>query len=110
MTKTDNLIVTDGTFDAEVCESPIPVLVDFWGSWCIPSQMMMPVLEKLHKHYEGKVKIRKINVDQNPKKRAEHRILGCPSLVLFKQGKELERRVGAQSFNQVQAMIDAHLD
>ncbi|MHA1381947.1 MAG: thioredoxin family protein, partial [Candidatus Helarchaeota archaeon] len=81
---------------------------DFWASWCIPSQMMMPVLDKLSEELDGKVKIRKLNVDQNPKMRDKYKILGCPTFILFKDGEELERKVGAQSGDQLHYIINKH--
>ncbi len=105
-----DLTITDHNFEEEVTNSPIPVLVDFWASWCIPSQMMMPLLEKLHKEYDGKIIIRKLNVDQNPKTRDKYKTLGCPTFILFKDGMEMERKVGAQSDSQLREMIDSALE
>jgi thioredoxin 1 len=104
-----DLRLTDDSFEKEVVESPIPVLIDFWASWCLPSQMMMPVIDKLYVEYDGKVKIRKLNVDQNPKTRDKYRILGCPTFILFRDGEELIRKVGAHSENQLRQIIDATL-
>ena len=105
----EDLRVTDINFEKEVINSPIPVLVDFWASWCIPSQMMTPVLEKLNKEYNGKAKIKKLNVDQNPMIRNKYKILGCPTFILFKDGRELTRKVGAQSENQLGEIINSIL-
>jgi len=102
-----DLRVTDANFEEEVLKSPIPVLVDFWGSWCIPSQMMMPVLDKLSEELDGKVKIRKLNVDQNPNMSDKYKILGCPTFVFFKEGKEVKRKVGAQSDDQLREVIES---
>ena len=106
----EKLRISSSNFEEEVINSSIPVLVDFWGSWCIPSQMMMPVLDKLSKEYENKnVKIKKINVDQNPRIRDKYKILGCPTFILFKDGVELARKVGAQSDDQLREIIDSVL-
>ena len=106
----EELRITDNNFEEEVINSPAPVLVDFWASWCIPSQMMMPVLEKLNTEYKNKkIKIRKINVDQNPMIREKYKILGCPTFVLFKDGKEIARKVGAQSDSQLREIINSVL-
>ena len=105
----ENLRVTDVNFKEEVINSPIPVLVDFWASWCIPSQMMMPIIEELSKEYNGKLKIRKLNVDQNPRIRDKYKILGCPTFLLFRDGIELTRIVGAQSENQLKEIINSIL-
>ena len=104
-----DLRVTDIDFEKEVINSPIPVLVDFWASWCIPSQMMIPVIDKLNKEYHRKVKIKKLNVDQNPRIRDKYKILGCPTFILFKDGRELTRSVGAHSDNQLQKIINSVL-
>ena len=106
----EDLKVTDSNFKKEVINSPIPVLVDFWGSWCIPSQMMIPVLDRLSEEYEDKkVKIRKLNIDQNPGIRDKYKILGCPTFILFKDGVELTRKVGAQSDKQLREIINSVL-
>lgn len=98
--------LTDVNFAEEVLQSKLPVLVDFWASWCIPSQMMKPIIDNLSKEYEGKVKIGKINVDQNPKTRVKYNINGCPTVIIFKDGKEVIRKVGAQSDSQLRNLIE----
>ena len=98
---------TDANFDAEVVHSKMPVLVDFWASWCIPSQMMKPAIDRLTTEYEGRVKVGKINVDQNQKTRERFKINGCPTVIIFKDGKELLRKIGAQSDNQLRSLIDS---
>jgi len=105
----ESLRVTDSNFETEVINSPLPVLVDFWASWCIPSQMMMPVLDKLDEKYDEKVKIRKLNVDQNPRVRDKYKIQGCPTFILFKGGVEIGRKIGAQSEHQLQEFINSIL-
>lgn len=106
----EDLRVIDSNFEEEVINSPIPVLVDFWASWCVPSQMMIPVLDKLSEEYEDKkVKIRKLNIDQNPGIRDKYKILGCPTFILFKDGVELTRKVGAQSDKQLREIINSVL-
>jgi len=104
-----DLMVTDTNFENEIRLSPIPVFVDFWASWCIPSQMMMPVLDRLSEEFNGKVKIRKLNVDLNPKVREQYNIQGCPTFIIFKDGVEKLRKVGAQSENQLRELIDSFL-
>lgn len=106
----EDLRITDSNFEEEVINSPTPVLVDFWASWCVPSQMMIPVLEGLIEEYEDKkVKIRKLNIDQNPITREKYKILGCPTFILFKDGVELTRKVGAQSDKQLREIINSVL-
>ncbi len=102
--------VTDSNFEEEVINSPTPTLVDFWASWCVPSQMMIPVLDRLSEEYKNKkVKIKKLNIDQNPGIRDKYKILGCPTFILFKDGQELTRAVGAQSDKQLREIINSVL-
>lgn len=94
--------VTDSEFKVEVLDSNIPVLVDFWAVWCGPCQMMGPVIDALAGEYEGKVKIMKINVDENPQTPAQYGVRGIPTLIVFKGGQEVQRIVGAQPKNNVE--------
>ena len=87
--------VTDATFDAEVRKSDIPVVVDFWAEWCGPCRQIGPALEELSVEYEGKVKIVKVNVDENPNSPAELGVRGNPALFLFKDGQVVSNKVGA---------------
>ena len=97
---------TDANFEKEVLNSDIPVLVDFWASWCPPCKMTEPLIDKLAQEYDGKVKIGKINVDQNPKTASKYEIKGVPTFILFKSGEEINRRVAAQSEGQLRKMLD----
>ena len=90
-------IFTDQNFDQEVIKSDKPVLVDFWAPWCGPCQMMGPIVEELAKEMEGKVKIGKLNVDENSRIAQEFSIMSIPALIIFKDGKEIKRLVGVQS-------------
>jgi thioredoxin 1 len=99
------LRLTDGNFEEEVSQSRIPVLVEFCGSWCVPSQQMKPMLETIAREYDGKVKIGDLNVDQNPRTAAQYQIMGCPTFILLSSGKPISRRVGAQSKKQLLEMI-----
>lgn len=87
--------VTDATFDAEVKNSDIPVLVDFWAEWCGPCKMIGPALEELATEYEGKVKIAKVDVDSNPNAAAAMGVRGIPALFMFKDGQPISNRAGA---------------
>ena len=87
--------VTDATFDAEVRKSDIPVVVDFWAEWCGPCKMIGPALEELSTEYEGKVKIVKVNVDENPDSPAQMGVRGIPALFLFKGGQVISNKIGA---------------
>lgn len=87
--------VTDATFDAEVRQSDIPVVVDFWAEWCSPCKQIGPVLEELSEEYAGRVKIVKVNVDDNPDSPAQMGVRSIPALFLFKDGQVVSNKVGA---------------
>ena len=96
---------TSANFKEEVLESKIPVLVDFWASWCVPCKMTESVIEELADELKGKIKIGKLNVDQNPKIASEFNIGGVPTFILFKEGKVVKRETGARSKQQLLGMI-----
>lgn len=103
------LIFTDENFRQEVFGGSLPVFVDFWGSWCAPCKMMEPVMEELAKEFAGKVKVGKLNVDQNPATRSGFGIGAAPTFILFKDGKILRRAIGSQSRKQLVRMITKSL-
>jgi thioredoxin 1 len=98
--------VTDDTFDAEVVNSDIPVVVDFWAEWCGPCKQIGPALEELSDEYAGKVKIAKVNVDENPSMPAQLGIRGIPALFLFKDGQVVSNKTGAAPKAALKGWID----
>ena len=98
--------VTDSTFEAEVLKSDIPVLVDFWAEWCGPCRMVAPVVEEVAKQYEGKVKVAKVDVDQNQRIATQFQIRSIPSLYIFKNGKVAGQIVGAVPKQQITSALD----
>ncbi len=101
--------VTDASFDADVLKSGEAVLVDYWAEWCGPCKMIAPVLEEISTTYAGKVKIAKMDVDANQEIPAKYGIRGIPTLILFKNGQEVAKKVGAMSKSQLTAFLDSHV-
>lgn len=97
--------LSDDSFEAEVINSPIPVLVDFWASWCAPCKAISPVVDALAEEYQGKVKIAKVNVDENPATPGKYGVRGIPTLILFKSGNVVDQVVGAVPRNQLEGLI-----
>ncbi|SHH00636.1 thioredoxin [Cognatishimia maritima] len=98
--------VTDATFDAEVKNSDIPVVVDFWAEWCGPCKQIGPALEELSADYEGKVKVVKVDVDSNPNSAAAMGVRGIPALFIFKDGQVVSNRAGAAPKAALQSWIE----
>ncbi len=109
MAGVNTLTFTDATFDAEVINSDVPVLVDFWAEWCGPCRMMAPTIDAIAADYAGRVKVGKLNVDENGLTATRYGIRGIPTLLLFKGGRVVEQRVGAIPKSEVQRMLEAHL-
>ena len=101
--------VTDTTFDTDVVKAGAPVLVDFWAEWCGPCRMIAPILEDVATAYDGKLKVAKMNVDENRNVPAQYGIRGIPTLMLFKDGQLAATKVGALSKAQLTAFIDQQL-
>jgi len=97
--------VSDGDFKKEVLEADVPVLVDFWATWCGPCQVMGPVVDTVAGENEGKVKVLKINVDENPVTPAQYGVRGIPTLILFNKGEIVDRIVGAQPKGSVDNLL-----
>ena len=87
--------VTDGNFQAEVLDSKVPVLVDFWAPWCGPCRMVAPVVEEVSENFNGKIKVVKLNTDDNPNIASQYGIRSIPTLILFKEGQKVDMVVGA---------------
>ena len=103
-----DLILTDKNFKTEVLESKIPVLVDFWAAWCHPCRIVGPIVEELATEYDGKLKVGKVDVDQN-QVAGNYGIMSIPSILIFKDGKVIKTMVGAQSKDNYKKEIDSVL-
>ena len=91
----DALKVEDATWEADVMKSPELVMVDFWAVWCGPCQMVAPIIEELSKEYAGKMKVRKLNTDENPEVAGRYQVMSIPTILFFKNGQVVEKLVGA---------------
>ncbi len=106
----DNIVfIEDQSFDTEVLQAEGPVLVDFWAEWCGPCKMIAPILDEISDEYSGKVKITKLNIDDNPATPPKYGIRGIPTLMLFKDGNVEATKVGAVSKSQLTAFLDSHI-
>ena len=106
----DNIVyVSDDTFEDEVLKGVVPVLVDFWAVWCGPCKMIAPILDEISDEYNGRLKVTKLNIDDNPNTPPKFGIRGIPTLMLYKGGEVEATKVGAVSKSQLTAFIDSNL-
>ncbi len=103
------LSATDQNFNNEVLKSDVPVLIDFWAEWCGPCKALAPTIDELASEFKGRVKIMKMNVDENPSTPGQFKIRGIPTLILFKGGQAVNQIVGAQPKSAISDMISASL-
>lgn len=101
--------ITDDSFEQEVLKAEGPVLVDYWAEWCGPCKMIAPVLEEIAKEYQDKIKVTKLNIDENPATPPKYNIRGIPTLMMFKNGDVEATKVGALSKSQLSAFIEEHI-
>lgn len=101
--------VTDAAFDQEVLKSDIPVLVDFWATWCGPCKAIGPIVEEMAAKYQGKAKVVKLNTDENPRTPAQYNIRSIPTLLVFKGGKMVDQLVGAAPRDRIEGMLQKSL-
>lgn len=104
------IVLNDQNFENEVLNSNTPVLVDFWAEWCGPCRALAPVIEEIAEDYDGKIKVGKLNVDENPGAPSAYEIRSIPTLIVFKDGAIVDRVVGALPKNQITDLIDTALE
>ena len=101
--------VSDGSFETEVMKCDLPVLVDFWAEWCTPCKIVGPIVDELAKDYEGKLKVGKLDVDENPQIAAKFGVMSIPTIMVLKNGQPIKTMIGAQSKEALKRSIDEAL-
>jgi thioredoxin len=109
MAGANTLTFSDDTFDQDVLQADVPVLVDFWATWCGPCRVMAPVIDDVASEYAGKAKVGKLDVDHNPGAASRYQVRGIPTLLLFKNGQVVDQVVGAVAKDKVLAMLNGHV-
>ncbi len=105
----DHITLTDDSFDSEIAGSDLPILVDYWAEWCGPCKMIAPILDEISGEYAGRLKVAKLNIDENPNTPPKFGIRGIPTLMLFKNGEVAATKVGALSKSQLAEFLDANI-
>lgn len=103
------LTLSKSNFDQEVLKSPIPVLVDFWASWCGPCKMVSPIISNIAEEYQGRLKVGKVNVDEEGPLATEYGIVSIPTVIIFVNGKMVEKVIGANSQDDYEDVIDKYI-
>jgi thioredoxin 1 len=106
---TQALKVDEGSWDAQVMKAPGLVMVDFWAVWCGPCQMVAPIVDELANEYTGKLKVMKLNTDENPEIAGRYQVMSIPTILFFKDGKPVEKLIGARPKRQFKELIDSLL-
>jgi thioredoxin 1 len=101
----NEVVVTNDNFKQEVLESDVPVIADFWAEWCVPCRMVEPILEELAREYQGRLKVAKINVDEQGEIAAQYSIVSIPTLLVFKNGQIVKKQIGAVPKYVIESMI-----
>ena len=103
------MILNDSNFSQVISETTLPILVDFWAEWCGPCKMIGPVVEKIAEEFEGKVQVAKLDVDENHSIASNYKVVSIPTLILFKEGKEIERSIGYKNEEELRSLLNKHV-
>ncbi len=105
----ENIVtVSDSTFEKEVLQAQQAVLVDFWAAWCGPCKMIAPVIDEIADEYAGKIKVAKLNVDDNPQTSAQYGVMSIPTLIIYKNGDEVERIIGFKTKKELDSILEKY--